>query len=222
MANQCSVPNCGRVSSAKGFCDLHYRRLRNKGTTDGPVLAKDQKCTVQGCDLLQHSKGFCRMHAERARKHGDPATRLQLRGESAAEKIMHYSRHNPETGCRDWTGCKDKDGYGIVRVLGMNERQAHRIAYRAFIGNIPDGMHVLHKCDNPGCVNTTHLFLGTNADNMRDKSSKGRHHNARFNEQQIRAIRESTDVMRVLAERYGVSIAAIQQIKERRSYKHIE
>lgn len=222
MAKQCLVPNCERQASSKGLCDLHYRRLRNKGTTDGPVIAKEQKCTVAGCDQLQHSKGFCRLHAERARKHGDPLVRIQLRGENAQDKILHYSKLNPENGCREWTGCKDKDGYGIIRIIGSKDRGAHRIAYSAYIGEIPDGMHVLHRCDNPACVNPKHLFLGTSADNMRDKSKKGRHHNARLSDQDVRAIRESEDVRRELAARYGVSISAIQQIKERRSYKHIE
>lgn len=222
MAKQCSIPNCDREAEAKGLCDLHYRRLRNKGTTDGPVIAKEQKCTVEGCDEKQHSKGYCRMHAERARKHGDPNTRLQLRGASAEEKLSHFSKENPRTGCMEWTGRVDKDGYGVVRVFGIKDRRASRVAYSVFVGEIPSGAQVLHKCDNPRCINPKHLFLGTCADNMKDKSKKGRHHNARLTDQEVRAIRESNETMRLLAERYCLSIPSIQQIKERRSYKHIE
>ena len=147
--------------------------------------------------------------------------RTHLHGDDALTKLAFYSETDESTGCRVWTAARSRDGYGLIRVPGIRDRRAHRVAYRTYVGDIPAGMHVLHKCDNPLCINPRHLFLGTNADNMRDKSAKGRHPNARFDAEQVRAIRESTDYWRVLAERYGVSISAIQQIKERRSYKHV-
>ena len=77
-------------------------------------------------------------------------------------------------GCWEWTGCRDKGhgkGYGL---MGFNVR-AHRYSYERFVGPIPRGMLVLHSCDNPGCVNPEHLRVGTDADNMRDRDSRGHH-----------------------------------------------
>lgn len=79
--------------------------------------------------------------------------------------------------CWLWTGAIMTKGYGAFIFDGKQEG-AHRVAWILKNGPIPDGLHVLHKCDVKNCVNTNHLFLGTNADNMRDKESKGRGNHA--------------------------------------------
>lgn len=79
-------------------------------------------------------------------------------------------------GCWEWLGNKDRTGYGR---FGRGGRAAHRFAYRLWNGPIPDGLSVLHRCDNPGCVKPGHLWLGTQSDNLRDMASKGRHANQR-------------------------------------------
>lgn len=75
--------------------------------------------------------------------------------------------------CWLWLGSKNLKGYGHFRLNGKIE-QAHRAAWLVAYGEIPKGLHVLHACDNPPCVNRDHLFLGTNGDNSADKISKGR------------------------------------------------
>lgn len=77
------------------------------------------------------------------------------------------------TGCLVWQGAMS-EGYGAMKVGGRVVR-AHRVSYALHVGPILDGLFVLHRCDNPLCVNPEHLFLGTNTDNMRDCAAKGRH-----------------------------------------------
>jgi len=75
--------------------------------------------------------------------------------------------------CWLWTGALFDDGYGAFQVIGR-ARRAHRFAYLHFVGEILDGMLVLHRCDTPRCVRPDHLWVGTSADNMRDMAAKGR------------------------------------------------
>ena len=81
----------------------------------------------------------------------------------------------PNSGCLLWTLSYMPSGYGQAKWEGKGNN-AHRISWELNCGPIPNGLHVLHKCDVRGCVNPAHLFLGTHQDNMADRDAKGRQH----------------------------------------------
>lgn len=90
------------------------------------------------------------------------------------EEILKERGEADANGCMNWLRAKNQHGYGRVYYEGRVS-SAHRAIWKHFNGSIPDGMCVLHKCDNTSCCNEKHLFLGTQLDNMRDMVSNGRH-----------------------------------------------
>jgi len=105
----------------------------------------------------------------------------------------------------------------------------HRRAYELARGPIPEGLCVLHTCDNPPCVNPEHLFLGTLDDNTADKVKKGRQSSmkglengrAKLTESDVRLIRSSHDSGVALSARFGVSARVISSVRLRQSWRHI-
>ena len=77
------------------------------------------------------------------------------------------------TDCWHWCGNRNAFGYGRMTFKGRAQ-VAHRLSWLAFNGAVPEGMSVLHRCDNPSCINPEHLWLGTYSDNLRDAWAKGR------------------------------------------------
>lgn len=86
-----------------------------------------------------------------------------------------WSKVKKSEGCWEWQATLSNKGYGQFRVDGKLAL-SHRFAYELAKGPILKGLHILHSCDNPACVNPDHLSVGTRADNMQDMTSKGRHH----------------------------------------------
>lgn len=84
--------------------------------------------------------------------------------------------HGPKGECWVWVAGHDGYGYGAIRYKGKSV-VTHRVSWEMANGLIPDGMKVLHRCDNPPCVNPDHLFLGTHQDNMADMKEKKRYAN---------------------------------------------
>ncbi len=139
--------------------------------------------------------------------------------------------HTPNIGpCWVWTG-NCTVGYGMIKIE-RRQRHAHRISWELHNGNIPDGLWVLHRCDNPPCVNPAHLFLGTAADNARDRVRKGRgnspvgirnyHH--KLDDDEIRKIRKmlvSGICQSEIAKIFGVTQSNVSHIATKKSWNHV-
>ena len=148
-------------------------------------------------------------------------------------RFMSKVAVNEDSGCWEWTGWKKSGGYGGFKYKGKN-CAAHRLSFDTFIGTIKDGNFVCHKCDNPSCVNPYHLFQGTNTDNMKDMSAKGRcrkqngesNSSSKLTEKTVLFIRSFMERngrgSGVFLERWiGVSASHLKRIKNRRTWRHI-
>ncbi len=98
-------------------------------------------------------------------------------GDERIKKRLAAKSRKAEIECLLWTGSKARGGYGQF-IIWYNKKsynvRVHRVAYKVHAGDIPEGLCVLHRCDTPDCIEPTHLFLGTQQDNIRDMFSKGR------------------------------------------------
>jgi hypothetical protein len=142
-----------------------------------------------------------------------------------------WSRVTKGLGCWEFQGGRNGQGYGSIGWNGVS-RRAHRVAWALTYGPIPDGLDVLHHCDNPPCVRPDHLFLGTDADNVADRERKGRNKVPR-GEQQGSAKLTNAEASRlrqlyyqgvpspVLAAEFGLHRTVVWRIATGRSWKHL-
>lgn len=153
--------------------------------------------------------------------------------EEQAQRLF-YRVSNKESGCWVWMGAKTPKGYGNFGGSSKDGRWAvycHRVSWEKHFGPIPDGLCVLHRCDNPPCVNPDHLFLGTKAENNADCWLKGRYNrgenrwSAKLKEVEIPAIRAlialGFSTVRI-GRLFSVDQMTIQAIKKGKTWKHVK
>lgn len=143
--------------------------------------------------------------------------------------VPFWDRVDRSGNCWLWTGHRNVDGYGTVRISGRMQK-AHRVAWQMAHGPISPNLHVLHRCDNPPCVNPAHLFLGTNHDNVIDRHTKGRSKNLDRGERhpkakltsalvaEMRSLRTAGWTQIRLAQYFGVSRGNVSKIVTGGSY----
>ena len=152
------------------------------------------------------------------RKHKKRKTRPVL------DRIMEEVVKDPISGCWNFCGGLNENGYGRINISRRHKKHmclVHREIYKIYVGDIPEGMFVCHKCDNPPCCNPNHLFLGTPLDNMRDMWNKGRKvipsgekaYYHKFTDKQVAEIRKDQRSLRAIAKDYGVAWSHIGMIK---------
>ena len=146
--------------------------------------------------------------------------------------------------CWEWVASRNSQGYGQFSIGGRKFARAHRFSWELHNGPIAGGLFVCHQCDNPSCVNPSHLFLGTNNDNIQDAVKKGRiasgdrsgarthpermnhahgeaHQNAKLTEKQVIMILRDNRLHREIAAEYGVSRGLVSMIKRGIAWTYI-
>lgn len=130
------------------------------------MTSSHRRCSVAGCDRPVFARALCGSHYKRHWRYGDVEGGGRYIGRSVAFQVQRKIAVTG-SGCWEWQGTKDRQGYGKLRVMGARSTMAHRAAYEAFVAPIPDGMEIDHLCRNTSCVNPAHLEPVTSQENSR-------------------------------------------------------
>ena len=151
-----------------------------------------------------------------------------MKRKSLQERFDEKFIPDPNSGCWLWTAYCNKLGYGTFKLRDMSVH-AHRISYQLYRGDITTGLDVLHRCDVRSCVNPSHLFLGTQQDNIRDMVAKNRQSGAlgqnnifsKLTSDQILAIRADQRPQRLVAADYGIDKTHVWRIRTKKAWAHL-
>jgi len=150
------------------------------------------------------------------------------------ERFWEKVDKKSDSKCWEWTASLRSDGYGQLHYIQDGRRYclpAHRLSWSIHFKEVPHGKQVLHRCDNPKCVNPNHLFLGTNEDNRQDMVNKKRH---MFGEKHISAKLKETNILYIrraytngrslsaLAREFDVYPSTIERVVKERTWRHIK
>lgn len=133
----------------------------------------------------------------------------------------------PDSNCWLWLASVDGSGYGCLKDEKGKLIKSHRFSYELHKGPIEKGLHVLHTCNNPRCVNPEHLYVGTNFDNILDKVAHGRQakgeaiKTGKLTTEQVYAIRAAEGTHREIAKQFGIAHQNVGEIKRGRAWRHL-
>ena len=190
-------------------------------------------CQVEGCGRKHEGHNLCGMHLTRLKKYGDVNGGIKNQA-SLEERFWRFVTPLGPEDCWIWVGQKLANKYGRLSLgsKGLGSDGAHRVSWEIHNKQkIPVGMVVMHSCDNPSCVNPSHLSVGTPKQNSDDMIAKGRkkivvpvgEQNGKsiITADIARQIRESKDNHAVTARRFGVSAGCVRSVRSFRTWKHI-
>lgn len=152
---------------------------------------------------------------------------------SLEDRFFRHVSPCPITGCWWWAGACNPAGYGhmVDEFPSRKKVRATRVSYELHFGPSLRTLHVMHKCDQPTCVNPSHLVLGTQSENMRDKVAKGRdrspvfrgedHAMSKLRADDVLVIRDSVGPLSEMADRFGVTQALVSMIRKRKIWRHL-
>lgn len=185
-------------------------------------------CSVDECGRESSKRAMCGMHYQRWRKHGETRggkTERPLLG-SKESALLFHGWTVEDSGCWEWSGPLS-DGRGVINMDGQRG-YAYRAAYEVWVGPIPSGHVVCHKCDNPICINPGHLLAGTQLENIDDMVSKDRSIHGIKNPHAVLSKNDVARVMNLIAAgipqsriavKFGVARTTISAISTGRSWK---
>lgn len=148
----CTEDGCETASRTRGLCPMHYGRLYKATRT--------ATCSVDACSEKVYARTWCGRHYARALKFGDPEG--EARRATVAERLASMAERFGD--CLLWTGTKNDDGYGRIRVDGRM-LSAHRVAWTEAGGTLAPGAEVDHICHNRACINVGHLRIADRSRN---------------------------------------------------------
>jgi len=191
-----------------------------RDTSKGAAMMAEKLCEVCGRPFKPERSRF------EARKYCSRICYFKTRTQPILGRFLAKVKVDKTSTCWIWTGGTTR-GYGTIGVRGTKTRPAHRVSYELFVGQIPAGLFVCHRCDNRPCVNPDHLFVGTAKDNSQDMVAKGRSNpgegrpNHKFTEAQALEIINCSTTPKELAKKYGVFESAIRSIRTGKNWPHL-
>jgi len=191
-------------------------------------------CVYPDCGKEVASWGYCQKHYKRTKKYGSPHPRKNSQ-EPLGIRFWAFVEKKEIDECWPWGGNLQPNGYGRFSIGKKQEGSdgAHRVSWRlANKQDIPKGMHIMHKCDNPSCVNPNHLTIGTAKENTQDMIRKGRkktvaplgteNGKSLLDAEKVLLIRSSNLNHAALGRQLGVSPNCVRGVRIGRTWSHIK